>query len=104
MFLTLWDYVREKATEDYDAFRPPELPEIQAPGFVQPYTDNPLDCEAVGQAVYLNLINKARRIFVDAHACAQQRRVIGARKAVYASRISLYPWLFPPMCAVPLIP
>ena len=22
MFLTLWDYVREKATEDYDAFRP----------------------------------------------------------------------------------
>ena len=61
MFLTLWDYVREKATEDYDAFRPPELPEIQAPGFVQPYTDNPLDCEAVGQAVYLNLINKARR-------------------------------------------
>ncbi len=30
-------------------------------GFVQPYTDNPLDGEAVGQSVYLNLINKARK-------------------------------------------
>ena len=28
-------------------------------------------------------MDEARRIFVDAHACAQQRRVIGARKAVY---------------------
>lgn len=27
---------------------------------MQPYTDNPLDNEAVGETVYLNLINKAQ--------------------------------------------
>ena len=60
MFLTLWDYTREETT-DFDAFRPREVPRVEGGGFVQPYTDNPLDEEAVGQAVYLNLINKARR-------------------------------------------
>ncbi len=63
MFLTLWDYVREKE-DDYGRFRPVYGPEEQLPqaqGFVQPYTDNPLDNEPVGQTVYLNLINKARR-------------------------------------------
>ena len=60
MFLTLWDYTREETTA-FDAFRPREVPRVEGGGFVQPYTDNPLDEEAVGQAVYLNLINKARR-------------------------------------------
>lgn len=61
MFLTLWDYVRENASEDYDCFRPEGEAPAGSPGYVQPYTDNPLDGEAVGQTVYLNLINKARR-------------------------------------------
>lgn len=61
MFLTLWDYVRETPSESYDDFRPQDVPKSGSPGFVQPYTDNPLDGEAVGQTVYLNLINKARR-------------------------------------------
>lgn len=30
-------------------------------GIVQPFADNPLDDEAVGETVYLNLINKAKR-------------------------------------------
>ena len=30
-------------------------------GFVQPYADSPLDDETVGDIVYFNLINKARR-------------------------------------------
>ena len=30
-------------------------------GYVQPYTDTPLDRETVGQAVYLNMISKARK-------------------------------------------
>ena len=64
MFLTLWDDVRETLTEDYDQFRPVWAPGEKpegTQGFVQPYTDNPLDGEAVGQSVYLNLINKARK-------------------------------------------
>ena len=60
MFLTLWDYTREEAT-DFDVFRPQGVFREAGGGFVQPYTDNPLDEEAVGQTVYLNLISKARR-------------------------------------------
>ena len=50
--------------EDYRRFRPDKLPPEAAQGagyYVQPYADNPLDEEAVGEAVYLNLINKAER-------------------------------------------
>ena len=63
MFLTMWEYVRE-AKVDYDALRPTALPPEAKLGsgfFVQPYTDNPLDNEAVGETVYLNLISKAER-------------------------------------------
>lgn len=58
MFLSLWDYVtggRDSITE----YIPPE-PVTGGHGFVQPYTDNPMDDEAVGSTVYLNLINRAR--------------------------------------------
>lgn len=62
MFMTLWDYVNGSKTE-IEGFRPVwtagELP--QDVGYVQPYTDNPLDNEPVGQTVYLNLIHKARK-------------------------------------------
>ena len=63
MFLTMWEYVRDVKV-DYDALRPNALPAEAALGsgfFVQPYTDNPLDNEAVGETVYLNLISKAER-------------------------------------------
>ena len=62
MFLTMWEYVREVKV-DYDALRPTRLPpeaELGRDHFVQPYTDNPLDNETVGETVYLNLIAKAK--------------------------------------------
>ena len=63
MFLTMWEYVREVKV-DYAALRPAGLPpeaQLGSGYFVQPYTDNPLDNEAVGETVYLNLISKAER-------------------------------------------
>ena len=33
---------------------------IESDGYVQPYSDNPLDYEPVSETVYLNLINKAK--------------------------------------------
>lgn len=61
MFLTMWDYTTAKETESYEALRPEgEFPEA-ATGYVQPYTDNPLDEEAVGQTVYLNLISRSKK-------------------------------------------
>lgn len=62
MFLSLWDYMCG-TREDYALYHPRRyLPEpVPGDGIVQPYTDSPLDDEAVGETVYLNLINKADR-------------------------------------------
>jgi cardiolipin synthase len=59
MFLSLWDYVRGER-DGIPSFIPPE-PVASGKGFVQPYTDNPLDDEPVGGTVYHNLINRANR-------------------------------------------
>lgn len=60
MFLIMWDYIRG-VEDDFQKYRPATSDEQGNVGFVQPYTDNPLDGEAVGETVYLNLINKAQR-------------------------------------------
>ena len=58
MFLSMWDYLIKKEGEDYAAYYPDSWDE-NAQGIVQPFADNPLDDEAVGETVYL--INKAKR-------------------------------------------
>ena len=59
MFLNMWNFTAG-TKEEFEMFRP-ELSENRGQGFVQPYTDSPLDDEPVGGTVYLNLINKAKR-------------------------------------------
>ena len=65
MFLTMWDYLDHAgaAARSYEHYRPAEYgqPVPSARGWVQPYTDNPLDNEPVGQTIYLNMINRAER-------------------------------------------
>lgn len=60
MFLNMWG-VSAKVREDFSPFHPKNDIEIVGKGFVQPYGDSPLDDEPVGENVYLNLINKAKR-------------------------------------------
>ena len=60
MFLSMWDQICGW-NEDFDQFRPPAAPVRPWTGYVQPYTDTPLDREAVGQSVYLNMISKAKK-------------------------------------------
>lgn len=60
MFLSMWDNCAG-LEEDYDHFRPRQLKMPPAGGWVQPYTDTPLDGEKVSQTVYLNMISRARR-------------------------------------------
>jgi len=64
MFLAMWDF-NSDGEEAYESYRPRALPpEAMVVGekeFVQPYMDSPLDHEAVGETVYLNLITKAKR-------------------------------------------
>lgn len=62
MFLPLWDHLRHEHS-DRSLFQPDttEHPPVDGDGFVQPYTDSPMDEEHVGETVYLNLISKAER-------------------------------------------
>lgn len=58
MFLTMWDYITKGET-DILLYKNNEPSEYEDCGFVQPYTDNPLDGEPVGETVYMNIISKA---------------------------------------------
>ncbi len=62
MFLTMWNFLR-KTGESYEKFRAAsrDTEHFASDGYVQPYADSPLDDEAVGEYVYLNLIGKAER-------------------------------------------
>ena len=64
MFLHMWNVItnnrEDNSLEEY-------LPHVWHPepfvgdGYVQPFCDSPLDNETVGENVYLNIINRARR-------------------------------------------
>ncbi len=62
MFLEMWNYIKQ-TSEDYLQY----LPQIyhkennKEDGFVQPYSDTPLDHENVGENIYLNIINHAKK-------------------------------------------
>ena len=61
MFLRLWNFA---AADRFSMPQPPAGESQPAPaedGFALPYEDNPLDEEAVGMNVYLNMILKAKR-------------------------------------------
>jgi len=62
MFLSMWDFLRNEQ-EELEAFFPDPLryPALEGDGFVQPFCDSPMDEEAVGENIYLNLINRAER-------------------------------------------
>ncbi len=63
MFLTMWDYltdVPEDKRGQYDAYKPEKFDDSYVENsFVQPYSDNPLDFEPVGENVYLGIISNA---------------------------------------------
>ena len=64
MFLHMWAVVgRSDESIDYEAYFPHKYheEEFESDGFVQPFCDTPLDEEIVGENVYLNIINKAKR-------------------------------------------
>lgn len=60
MFLSLWDFQRPSDEKYEDLYPGKEALTIEdAQGYYQPYTDSPFDEEALGENVYLNLINRA---------------------------------------------
>ncbi|MDD3165261.1 MAG: cardiolipin synthase [Oscillospiraceae bacterium] len=61
-FLALWDLTTGEK-EAFVPFAPPAAQLAQTPsdGYVQPYSDIPMDDELVGETVYLNMIHRAKR-------------------------------------------
>mgnify|MGYP001101156934 CR=1 FL=1 len=61
MFLQMWSFVTRKAV-DFDAYRPQDSDAYRpAIGWVQPYTDSPIDKENVGEHIYLRMIEQAQK-------------------------------------------
>jgi cardiolipin synthase len=64
MFLEMWDYIAGEESDCGHYLEPcnvqPEPITEEKAGFVQPYSDSPLDREDVGENVYLHLINHAK--------------------------------------------
>lgn len=60
MFLSMWDYLKNEDT-DFSAFIPHDWGEGEGHGLVQPFSDSPLNKEAVSEAVYRNLIGQAMK-------------------------------------------
>lgn len=63
MFLQMWCAITQLPYEDFDEYRPYRYHRevFQSDGFVQPYSDTPLDDETVGENVYLNIIGSAKK-------------------------------------------
>lgn len=64
MFLEMWSYIT-KGTEDFTRYKVASNDNVALieakKGFVQPFGDCPLDRNCIGEGVYLNLINNARK-------------------------------------------
>ncbi len=61
MFLSMWDYLKG-IKEDFNKYKFEHFPtDNTKDGYIQPFADNPLDDEPVGEIVYLNMINKAKK-------------------------------------------
>lgn len=63
MFLHMWAVLNKENLSDIQRYLPhaSHSDAFESDGFVQPYCDSPLDDEVVGENVYLNIINRAKR-------------------------------------------
>ena len=61
MFLSMWELVSQK-NEDFSKYRPfVNTPSEKHCGYVQPYSDSPMDNENVGEQVYLQILQNAKK-------------------------------------------
>lgn len=59
MFLEMWDYATRQASLEHNKYKP--TIERAGDGYVQPFGDSPLDDYNVGETVYMQIINNARK-------------------------------------------
>lgn len=61
MFLALWGYIHNEVEDYKKYFLPLQDNILVSDGFIQPYSDSPLDEEATGETIYLNMIGRAKK-------------------------------------------
>jgi len=59
MFINMWNF-QTKGSTAYQAFLNQQPAQPDGDVFVQPYADNPIDDESVGESVYMNIVNAAQ--------------------------------------------
>ena len=60
MFLSLWNAYKNE-DKDYKKYKVEQKKEYKENGYVVAYCDNPLDGDHIGENVYLNIINQAKK-------------------------------------------
>ena len=60
MFLEIWNAFRND-DEDYTKYKFEFKEQYKENGFIIPYGESPLDDEIIGEDIYLNIINQAKR-------------------------------------------
>ncbi len=116
MFLTMWNALSDKRKiQDVDISKyAPTISSEEGEGIVQPYTDNPLDDEQIGELIYLNMIYSAKDYLwittpyliidysIEQALCSAAKRGVDVRivvpgipdkKVIYEATKSCYPSL-----------
>lgn len=66
MFLEMWNSIRDTDIDYACYLKPPQALPASASGFVQPYSDTPLDNVTLGKNVYLNILkNAAQYVYIS---------------------------------------
>ena len=60
MFLNLWNSLK-KEDKDFNKFKYHFKKKYKINGYAAPYADSPLDSEVIGENIYLNIINQAKK-------------------------------------------
>lgn len=58
MFLAMWEAVAN-TTEEFSKYRPTK--QFKTDGIVQPFYDNPFDDNAIGESLYMSILNQANQ-------------------------------------------
>lgn len=59
IFLTTWSHINN-LDDNFESLKP-QYNKKETKGYIQPFNDTPLDDEIIGETVYLNMINKAKK-------------------------------------------
>lgn len=88
MFLQMWSYATREPTKDAGRYMATEY--RAGDGYVQPFYDSPMDGNNVGEAAYMQIINRARRyVYITTPYLALDNEMITALTVAAQSGIDV---------------